>query len=107
MKNDKSFDVAAGVRMHDDGSVTELADFVENAVEGLHRVGSDGTILWANRAELQMLGYRWEEYVGRHIAEFHADPSTIDHILATLLAGGALYDSRRACAARTARSSAC
>lgn len=91
MNNDKSFAVEPGARMHD-ASVTELADFVENAVEGLHRVGPDGTILWANRAELQMLGYRWEEYVGRHIAEFHADPSTIDHILTTLLSGGALYD---------------
>ena len=46
----------------------EFADFVENAAEGLHRVAGDGTILWANRAELQMLGYGWDEYVGRHIA---------------------------------------
>lgn len=73
-------------------SNAELADFVENAVEGLHRVGPDGTILWANRAELQLLGYEWEEYVGRHIADFHADPATIDYILTTLLSGGALYD---------------
>lgn len=70
----------------------ELADFVENAVEGLHRVGPDGTILWANRAELQMLGYRWEEYVGRHIAEFHLDADVIDDILTTLLSGGTLID---------------
>ncbi|HET7401056.1 MAG TPA: hypothetical protein VFJ62_04715, partial [Usitatibacter sp.] len=27
----------------------DLADFLENAVVGLHRVGPDGTILWANR----------------------------------------------------------
>ena len=73
-------------------SNAELADFVENAVEGLHRVGPDGTILWANRAELQLLGYEWDEYVGRHIADFHADPATIDYILTTLLSGGALYD---------------
>ena len=73
-------------------SNAELADFVENAVEGLHRVGPDGTILWANRAELQLLGYEWNEYVGRHIADFHADPATIDYILTTLLSGGALYD---------------
>ena len=84
--------VAPSVREHGDTTAAELYDFVENAVEGLHRVGPDGTILWANRAELQMLGYGWEEYVGRHIAEFHADPATIDFILATLLAGGALYD---------------
>jgi PAS domain S-box-containing protein len=70
----------------------ELADFVENAAEGLHRVGADGTILWANKAELQMLGYRWEEYVGRHIAEFHVDADVIDGILATLCSGGTLID---------------
>ncbi|WP_312487055.1 PAS domain-containing protein [Massilia timonae] len=73
-------------------SDAELADFVENAVEGLHRVGPDGTTLWANRAELQLLGYEWDEYVGRHIADFHADPATIDYILTTLLSGGVLYD---------------
>jgi PAS domain S-box-containing protein len=70
----------------------ELADFVENAAEGLHRVGRDGTILWANKAELQMLGYSWDEYVGRHIAEFHLDAPVIDSILATLLSGGTLID---------------
>jgi len=84
--------VASSMRQQDDATAAELYDFVENAVEGLHRVGPDGTILWANRAELQMLGYGWEEYVGRHIADFHEDPATIGYILTTLLAGGALYD---------------
>jgi PAS domain S-box-containing protein len=71
----------------------ELTDFIENAAEGLHRVGADGTILWANRAELQMLGYRWDEYVGRHIAEFHADQPVIEDILARLQSGETLYDT--------------
>jgi PAS domain S-box-containing protein len=70
----------------------ELSDFVENAAEGLHRVGADGTILWANKAELQMLGYQWEEYVGRHIAEFHLDAHVIDNILSRLASGQTLYD---------------
>jgi len=70
----------------------ELADFVENAAEGLHRVAGDGTILWANRAELDMLGYQREEYVGRHIAEFHADPVVITGFLAKLATGQTLYD---------------
>jgi PAS domain S-box-containing protein len=73
-------------------SERELADFVENAVEGLHRVGADGTILWANKAELQLLGYGQDEYVGRHIADFHADAHVIADILAKLAAGEALYD---------------
>jgi PAS domain S-box-containing protein len=73
-------------------SEREFTDFVENAAEGLHRVGADGTILWANRAELQMLGYRWEEYVGRHIAEFHVDAPVIEEILCRLGGGDTLYD---------------
>ncbi|WP_075794541.1 ATP-binding protein [Massilia putida] len=73
-------------------SERELADFVENAVEGLHRVGADGTILWANRAELQMLGYTWEEYVGHNIAEFHADTPVIGDIISRLVRGETLYD---------------
>jgi PAS domain S-box-containing protein len=73
-------------------SEREFTDFVENAAEGLHRVGADGTILWANKAELQMLGFAWEEYVGHHIAEFHVDAPVIDDILCRLCGGDTLYD---------------
>ncbi len=62
----------------------ELRDFFENAVDGVHWVGADGTILWANRAELALLGYEAEEYLGRPIAEFHVDQPVIDDILARL-----------------------
>jgi PAS domain S-box-containing protein len=62
----------------------ELTDFFENATVGLHWVGPDGTILWANQAELKLLGYGREEYVGRNIAEFHADPQVIADILLRL-----------------------
>ena len=34
-----------------------LRDFVETSTIGLHWVGADGTILWANQAELDLLGY--------------------------------------------------
>ena len=59
----------------------DLSDFVNNASLGLHAVGPDGVILWANQAELDLLGYTREEYVGRHIHEFHADERTIADIL--------------------------
>jgi PAS domain S-box-containing protein len=62
----------------------ELRDFLENAVVGMHWVGADGTILWANKAELTLLGYGRDEYVGRHISEFHADAPVIDDILQRL-----------------------
>jgi PAS domain S-box-containing protein len=65
----------------------ELSDFFENAAVALHWVGPDGTILRANRAELELLGYAHDEYVGHHIADFHADASTSDDILRRLKAG--------------------
>src|SRR5215207_1636468 len=55
----------------------ELSDFFESATIPLHWIGPDGTILRANQAELDLLGYAREEYVGRNIAEFHADASVI------------------------------
>jgi PAS domain S-box-containing protein len=70
----------------------ELADFLENAVEGLHQVGADGTILWANKAELDLLGYEPDRYIGHHIAEFHVDREVIGHILDKLQRGETLYD---------------
>src|SRR6185503_16293113 len=65
----------------------DLEDFFENGAIGLHLVGHDGTILWANKAELDMMGYEAREYVGRNIADFHADSATIADILRRLKAG--------------------
>lgn len=65
----------------------DLEDFFENGAVGLHIVSSEGIIVRANKAELDMLGYRPEEYIGRHVAEFHADAPTIGDILQRLSCG--------------------
>ena len=77
----------------------ELAEFFENATVGLHWVGADGKILRANRAELDMLGYTREEYVGRSITDFHVDQDVIRDILSRLHAGEKLaeYPARLRC----------
>ncbi len=62
----------------------ELEDFFENGAVPLHIVSCEGTIVRANQAELDLLGYCREEYVGRPIADFHADADTIAEILARL-----------------------
>jgi PAS domain S-box-containing protein len=66
-------------------SQQELTDFVENAIVCLHWVASDGTIIWANQAELDLLGYTREEYIGHSITEFHASQTAIEDILQRLL----------------------
>jgi PAS domain S-box-containing protein len=80
-------------------SERELSDFFENATVGLHWVGPDGIILRANQTELDMLGYRREEYVGRPIADVHADEDVICDILRRLQGGEKLneYPARLRC----------
>jgi PAS domain S-box-containing protein len=73
-------------------SETVLRDFIETATIGLHWVGADGTVLWANQAELDLLGYAREEYIGRNITDIHADAPVIEEILARLSRGEKLCD---------------
>lgn len=65
----------------------DLEDFFENSAIGLHIVGGDGIIQRANKAELALLGYTADEYVGRHIVEFHVDAPVIGDILHKLSCG--------------------
>ena len=75
------------------------ADFFENAAVPMHWVGSDGIILRANQAELDALGYSRNEYVGHHIANFHADQEVIEDILERLSSDEVLndYEARMLC----------
>lgn len=72
------------------GSRQDIDDFFENGAVGLHLVGADGTILRANRAEMDLLGYTADEYIGRPISDFHADAPVVEDILRRLRAGEGL-----------------
>ncbi|MDB4969941.1 MAG: hypothetical protein JWN44_5630 [Myxococcales bacterium] len=73
-------------------SVHELIDFFENAAIGLQSIGPDGEVLWANQALVNLLGYDREQYVGHHIAEFHAEPAVVRSFMERLTAGETLRD---------------
>jgi PAS domain S-box-containing protein len=64
-----------------------IADLVENSVVGMQRFTPDGTILWVNQAELDLLGYTREEYPGRPVSDFHVDPTVIEDRLKQLNGG--------------------
>ena len=76
-----------------------LTDYFENATIGLHWVNADGIIAWANPAELEMLGYSAEEYIGHHISEFHKDSRVIGDILQRLVRKETLenYEAEMVC----------
>ena len=65
-------------------SERELSEFFENASVAVHRVALDGTILRANRAALEQLGYAQAEYVGQHFAKCFVDAPVIEGILQKL-----------------------
>lgn len=52
---------------------------------GAQWADSEGRILWANRAELEMFGYQRNEFVGRNLREFYLDPGGVDQIFERLL----------------------
>ncbi|MGH9501920.1 MAG: MEDS domain-containing protein [Terriglobales bacterium] len=72
----------------------ELADLLENAVEGVQQVGSDQKILWANKALLNLLGYsaHEDEYVGRQLSDFYIDRNVFAEYWQRLLRGEDIYD---------------
>lgn len=82
-----------------DSKTHELQDYIDNAPIGLHWVNRDGIIIWANNAELEMLGYQADEYIGQHISKFHADEATINDILCRLTGDQTLknYEARLLC----------
>ncbi|MBC7818100.1 MAG: PAS domain S-box protein [Planctomycetaceae bacterium] len=74
-------------------SESDLRDFFENSPLGLHFVGPDGIILRVNQSELDMLGYKHHEYVGRHIAEFHAEPQLVHDLLRRVFRGETVHNA--------------
>jgi PAS domain S-box-containing protein len=70
----------------------ELADFLENALEGVQKTGPDQRILWANRALLKLLGYPANEYFGRDLAEFFTDRQEFEDFWTKLMRREEVYD---------------
>ncbi|CAM0999822.1 histidine kinase [Rhodanobacter sp. Root179] len=65
----------------------DAEDLFENGAVGLRLVAADGTILRANRTELDLLGYRRDEYVGHKLGEFDADGDHLARLLERVRAG--------------------
>lgn len=71
---------------------SELADLLENAVEGAQQSGPDRKIFWANQALLKLLGYAPEEYIGHCFGDFFSDREIFDLYWQRLMRGEEIYD---------------
>jgi PAS domain S-box-containing protein len=75
-------------------SERELVEFFNNATEAIHWMNPDGEIFRVNEAELRMMGYTAEEYIGRNVTEFHVDRATVDELLTRLKTGETVENFR-------------
>jgi PAS domain S-box-containing protein len=71
---------------------SELADILENALEGVQQVGPDQTILWTNKALLKLLGYSPQEYIGHPLGAFHVHQHVFEEFWAKLMRREDIYD---------------
>lgn len=73
-------------------SEQDLSDFFENAAIGFEWIGPDRRILRANPAQLSLLGYTRDEYIGRDASEFYVDREVADDLWNRCLAGEAPFE---------------
>lgn len=72
----------------------ELVDLLENALEGVQQSGSDQKIVWANKAILNLLGYKAEEYIGYRLSEFFVHSAALAEFWAKLMRREEVYNYR-------------
>jgi len=71
----------------------ELIDFFQNAPIALHWLSGQGIVLWANKTEMNVLGYSEEEYIGQPIMNFCPDEEELVlEIFKQLGSGNAIRD---------------
>jgi len=92
-------------RQTQDACGPELRDFLETALIGMQWIGPDGTILWANRTVLELLGYQHDQFVGRNFAAFLDGSALGEDLLRRFRAGEVVpgYEIRIRCGDGTPR----
>ena len=76
----------------DESGLEGVEQFVEHAPIPIQRLAPDGTVLQANQALLDLLGYERTRYVGRLFGDFHADPGVMTDMLTALTNHEAVSD---------------
>ncbi|KAJ3036352.1 hypothetical protein HDV00_002825 [Rhizophlyctis rosea] len=76
----------------DISKAAQFEDFFENAPIALHWLSGEGIVLWANKTELDFLGYTKEEYIGQKISKFCPDEAVVVEIFKTLGSGNTIHD---------------
>ena len=65
-----------------------LQSFIENSPVGIRSVNEKGIIVFANKAELDLLGYDEDEYVGQPLSKFYYDSALYENLFLRLRKDG-------------------
>jgi len=65
-------------------------DFFENGAIGVHWIDNDGIVIRANQAQLDLLDYSSDAFIGRPMRRFYASPEAFDDMLHRAIAGETL-----------------
>ncbi len=63
----------------------EFQDFFESISVPMHIINGSGVILWANDAELDLIGYKKDQFIGKHISKFHSNQLIIQEMMHSLM----------------------
>ncbi len=72
--------------------VEELEDFRNHANVALRCINANGVIVWANQAELDLLGHTATNYIGSAADTHHVQPAVVHEMMTTLERDGVLTD---------------
>ncbi len=65
----------------------DAEELIQNMPAPVSRIAPDGTILWANEAQIELLGYESGEYIGANLARFYWNPTEVPEFLGRLRSG--------------------
>ncbi len=71
-----------------------LQSFIENSPVGIHSVNEKGIIVFANKAELDLLGYDEDEYIGQPLSKFYHDAAIFEKLFLKLRKEGLLKNQQ-------------
>ena len=60
----------------------EMEDFLDSLEVMFHSVDEDGLILWANQYELNVLGYKKDQFLGKPLSNFILDKEALKKVRA-------------------------
>ncbi|MGN6602475.1 MAG: ATP-binding protein [Ginsengibacter sp.] len=77
----------------------DVINFLGNSPIGIHIVNEEGTVLYANKADLDLSGFAESEFVGHPIEDFYDDPKHVDTLWEKLKKEGKFTNenARRKC----------